>query len=112
MFHLGPTFVRVCKQRGVGACIQCHKTNCYTAFHVTCGLLAGLHMKMDTVRESSASGLSVTVSTGAACGMWVNGLIRREEEVDARLSNRFGIGRENTRVPRSMPGKLTCTVHS
>ena len=53
---------RVCKQRGVGACIQCHKTNCYTAFHVTCGLLAGLHMKMDTVRESSASGLSVTVS--------------------------------------------------
>ena len=46
----------------MGACIQCHKTNCYTAFHVTCGLLAGLHMKMDTVRESSASGLSVTVS--------------------------------------------------
>ncbi len=59
---------RVCKQRGVGACIQCHKTNCYTAFHVTCGLLAGLHMKMDTVRESSASGgLSVTVRKTAFC---------------------------------------------
>lgn len=58
---------RVCKQRGVGACIQCHKTNCYTAFHVTCGLLAGLHMKMDTVRESSATGLSVTVRKTAFC---------------------------------------------
>merc|ERR1712001_119152 len=58
---------RVCKQRGVGACIQCHKPNCYTAFHVTCGLLAGLHMKMDTVRESSATGLSVTVRKTAFC---------------------------------------------
>lgn len=59
---------RVCKQRGVGACIQCHKTNCYTAFHVTCGLLAGLHMKMDTVREPSAAGsLSVTVRKTAYC---------------------------------------------
>ena len=57
----------MCKQRGVGACIQCHKTNCYTAFHVTCGLLAGLHMKMDTVREPSAAGLSVTVRKTAYC---------------------------------------------
>jgi len=58
---------RVCKQRLVGASIQCHKTNCYTAFHVTCGLLAGFHMKMDTVRESSANGLSVTVRKTAYC---------------------------------------------
>ena len=60
---------RVCKQRGVGACIQCHKPNCYTAFHVTCGLLAGLHMKMDSVRETSANGLalSVTVRKTAFC---------------------------------------------
>ena len=62
LFSLVLFFRRVCKQRGVGACIQCHKTNCYTAMHVTCGLLAGLHMKMDTIREPSASGLSVTVS--------------------------------------------------
>jgi len=58
---------RVCRQRGVGACIQCHKNSCYIAFHVTCGLLAGLHMKMETVREAGPGGTSITVRKTACC---------------------------------------------
>ncbi|XP_049941218.1 peregrin isoform X1 [Schistocerca serialis cubense] len=60
----------ICKQRGVGACIQCHKTNCYAAFHVTCAQQAGLFMKMDTVRDSNTGAIEpgpVLVQKTAYC---------------------------------------------
>ncbi|XP_065170860.1 peregrin isoform X2 [Atheta coriaria] len=56
----------ICKQKA-GACIQCHKNNCYSAFHVTCAQSAGLYMKMDTVKDSGGESQPVLVQKIAYC---------------------------------------------
>lgn len=57
----------ICKQKGMGAAIQCHKVNCYTAFHVTCAQRAGLFMKIEPMRETSLNGTTFTVRKTAYC---------------------------------------------
>ncbi|XP_044299705.1 bromodomain and PHD finger-containing protein 3 isoform X4 [Varanus komodoensis] len=57
----------ICKQKGMGAAIQCHKVNCYTAFHVTCAQRAGFFMKIEPMRETSLNGTTFTVRKTAYC---------------------------------------------
>lgn len=68
----------LCKEKGVGACIQCHKTNCYTAFHVSCAQKAGLYMKMEPVKDTDTREPTISVKKTAYCGSHTpNSCVRR-----------------------------------
>uniref|UniRef100_A0A3Q3J0P3 Bromodomain containing 1a n=1 Tax=Monopterus albus TaxID=43700 RepID=A0A3Q3J0P3_MONAL len=81
----------LCKEKGAGACIQCHKANCYTAFHVSCAQKAGLFMKMEPIKEVTATGEpTFSVKKTAYCGAHTpNGCIRRPLAIyeDAKPKN-------------------------
>ncbi|XP_039989180.1 bromodomain-containing protein 1-like isoform X1 [Xiphias gladius] len=69
----------LCKEKGAGACIQCDKINCYTAFHVSCAQKAGLCMKMEPVKELTASGATTfsVKKTAYCCSHTPEGCDRR-----------------------------------
>ncbi|XP_028289627.1 bromodomain-containing protein 1 isoform X2 [Parambassis ranga] len=81
----------LCKEKGVGACIQCHKANCYIAFHVSCAQKAGLFMKMEPVKEVTDTGEpTFSVKKTAYCGAHTpNGCVRRPLTIynDAKPKN-------------------------
>ncbi|XP_073429584.1 bromodomain-containing protein 1 isoform X2 [Dendrobates tinctorius] len=85
----------LCKKKGVGACIQCHKANCYTAFHVTCAQKAGLYMKMEPVKEVTVSGTTFSVKKTAYCDAHMpSGCVRRPLNIYEEPEAKNGICRK------------------
>ncbi|TNN84004.1 Bromodomain and PHD finger-containing protein 3 [Liparis tanakae] len=85
----------LCKQKGRGASIQCHKANCYRAFHVTCAQKAGLFMKIDPVRETGVNGTTFSVKKTAFCEHHSPVGSRRDGSGDESVEGRLVGGRGN-----------------
>ncbi|XP_041833093.1 bromodomain-containing protein 1 isoform X2 [Melanotaenia boesemani] len=92
----------ICKEKGVGACIQCHKANCYTAFHVSCAQKAGLFMKMEPIKDVTETGEpTFSVKKTAYCGAHTpNGCVRRPLCIYDDAKPRNGLCR---RVDKGLP---------
>lgn len=115
----------LCKKKGVGACIQCSKANCYTAFHVSCAQKAGLYMKMEPVKEVTESG-GTTFSvkkTAYCCPHTPNGFVRRPLTIydDSKSKNGVcqkaahrervkGCQKKKNKKPESEPDTVVPTV--
>ncbi|XP_075248539.1 bromodomain-containing protein 1-like isoform X2 [Convolutriloba macropyga] len=59
----------ICKKRNAGACVQCSKNNCFTAFHIACGQSAGLHIKLEPINSSDHSPTLFNVKKVAYCDL-------------------------------------------
>ncbi len=70
-----------------GACIQCSKTNCYTAFHVTCAQQAGLHLKIEPTKSETGQ---PTVKKCAFCDVHSPGLNSQSANGSTRESEDDG----------------------
>ncbi|XP_019524138.1 PREDICTED: bromodomain-containing protein 1 isoform X5 [Hipposideros armiger] len=89
----------LCKQKGVGACIQCHKANCYTAFHVTCAQKAGLYMKMEPVKELAGGTTTFSVRKTAYCDVHTPpGCTRRPLNIYGDVEMKNGVCRKESSV--------------
>ncbi|XP_040493671.1 bromodomain-containing protein 1 isoform X4 [Ursus maritimus] len=89
----------LCKQKGVGACIQCHKANCYTAFHVTCAQKAGLYMKMEPVKELTGGATTFSVRKTAYCDVHTPpGCTRRPLNIYGDVEMKNGVCRKESSV--------------
>ncbi|XP_077614170.1 bromodomain-containing protein 1 isoform X4 [Crocuta crocuta] len=89
----------LCKQKGVGACIQCHKANCYTAFHVTCAQKAGLYMKMEPVKELTGGATTFSVRKTAYCDVHTPpGCTRRPLNIYGEVEMKNGVCRKESSV--------------
>ena len=55
-------FCILCKNRAVGACIQCSIKTCKVAYHVTCAFKRGLQMRAIIEDENAEDGVQLRVS--------------------------------------------------
>uniref|UniRef100_A0A3P8VXV2 Bromodomain containing 1 n=1 Tax=Cynoglossus semilaevis TaxID=244447 RepID=A0A3P8VXV2_CYNSE len=96
----------LCKEKGVGACIQCHKANCYTAFHVSCAQKAGLCMKMEPVKEVTDTGEpTYSVKKTAFCGAHTpNGCVRRPLTIYDDAAPKNGLCKKSGKVKAADKG--------
>ncbi|MGH0129541.1 UNVERIFIED_CONTAM: hypothetical protein FKN15_033866 [Acipenser sinensis] len=89
----------LCKQKGDGACIQCHRANCYTAFHVTCAQKAGLYMKMEPVKEVVEAGTTFSVKKTAYCDAHTpTGCVRRPLTIYEEAKTKNGLCQKTART--------------
>ncbi|XP_034019012.1 bromodomain-containing protein 1 [Thalassophryne amazonica] len=97
----------LCKEKGVGACIQCHKANCYTAFHVSCAQKAGLFMKMEPIKDLTGTGEpTYCVKKTAYCGSHTpNGCVRRALTIYDETKHKNGLFKKAAKGKGSGKGK-------
>ncbi|KAI9144302.1 hypothetical protein BKA69DRAFT_1056796 [Paraphysoderma sedebokerense] len=84
----------ICKKK-VGACIQCHKPNCCTAFHPTCARKAGLYLMMQTHHNKDEITMKAYCDKHTPAGH--RDQVKDIEQVQAELATRRpqGLGKGN-----------------